>query len=85
MQDVIIYTTPICHYCDLAKALLDSLKVPYTSIDISTSALLRDEMIKRSNGRRTVPQIFIGETHIGGFDELNALNKVGRLQDYLTS
>lgn len=84
MQEVIIYSTPICPYCERAKALFDKVEVPYTIVDISSNVGLRDEMVKRSGGRHTVPQIFIGNSHIGGFDELKTLHQLGKLQDYLT-
>lgn len=83
MQDVIIYVTPICPYCTRAKALFDKLGVPYKIIDVSTSADLREEMISRSKGRTSVPQIFIGDAHIGGFDDLYALYLAKKLNTYL--
>ncbi|MBM3632674.1 MAG: glutaredoxin 3 [Alphaproteobacteria bacterium] len=83
MQDVIIYVTPICPYCVRAKALFDKLGVPYKIIDVSTSDDLRKEMILRSNGRTSVPQIFIGDVHIGGFDDLYALYVAQELNTYL--
>lgn len=83
MHDVIIYVTPICPYCIRAKALFDKLDVPYKIIDISTNDVLREEMILRSNGRTSVPQIFIGDAHIGGFDDLYALYLAKELNTYL--
>jgi glutaredoxin 3 len=83
MQDVTIYVTPICPYCVRAEALFDKLGVPYKIIDVSTSGDLREEMILRSNGRTSVPQIFIGDIHIGGFDDLYALYVAKELNTYL--
>jgi len=81
--EVIIYVTPICPYCVRAKALFDKLDVPYTEIDVSTSVDLRQEMITRSGGRTSVPQIFINGTHIGGSDELYSVYQAGDLDHYL--
>ncbi len=79
---VTIYTTPVCPYCAAAKTLLSNRQVNFTEIDVSTRPDLREEMIRRS-GRRTVPQIFIGETHVGGYDDLAALDGAGRLNALL--
>lgn len=79
---VTIYTTPVCPYCAAAKTLLSNRQVSFTEIDVSTRPDLREEMIRRS-GRRTVPQIFIGETHVGGYDDLAALDGAGRLNALL--
>lgn len=79
---VTIYTTPVCPYCTAAKALLRNRQAAFTEIDVSGQQDLREEMIRRS-GRRTVPQIFIGETHVGGYDDLAALNEAGRLDALL--
>jgi len=84
MSKVQIYTTTWCPYCDAAKSLLDDKGVPYDEIDV-TDATLRMEMVQRAHGRRTVPQIFVGDTHVGGFDELYALDKAGRLDPLLNS
>jgi glutaredoxin 3 len=82
MPDVTIYTTVSCPYCVQAKRLLTHKGVPYTEIDVTTNAELRLKMIHAS-GRRTVPQIFIGELSIGGFDELYALDQSGELDGLL--
>ena len=82
MQNVKMYTTPFCGYCYLAKKLLTRKGVAFTEINVMMSPGKREEMVSRS-GRRTVPQIFIGETHVGGFDELQALEQVGRLDSLL--
>ena len=82
MSKVQIYTTNWCPYCDAAKSLLDDKGVPYDEIDV-TDAALRMEMVQRAHGRRTVPQIFVGETHVGGFDEMAALERRGKLDPLL--
>jgi glutaredoxin 3 len=83
MVDVTIYTRMMCGYCAAAKRLLDSKGVTYTEHDASFSPELRQEMIQRANGRYTFPQIFIGEVHVGGSDELHALERQGRLDELL--
>ena len=83
MPKVIINVTPNCPYCILAKALFDKLGIPYTIIDVSTDDALRQEMVKQSGGRTSVPQIFIDGLHIGGCDDLYALHKTGGLDKYL--
>jgi glutaredoxin 3 len=82
MPDVTIYTRMMCGYCAAAKRLLDRKGVAYTEHDASFSPELRQEMISRS-GRWTFPQIFIGETHVGGSDELHALEAAGKLDPLL--
>jgi glutaredoxin 3 len=79
MSKVQIYTTNWCPYCNAAKALLTDKGVPYEEIDV-TDPMLRDSMIERAHGRRTVPQIFIGETHVGGYDDMAALERRGQLE-----
>lgn len=81
MPNIIIYTTKICPYCVMAKRLLDRKGVVYTEINVDEPAL-REEMISKSN-RRTVPQIFIGDRHIGGFDDLYALDRQNLLDPLL--
>jgi glutaredoxin 3 len=83
MSKVQIYTTGWCPYCYAAKALLDDKGVAYDEIDASDSAV-RAEMIQRAHGRRTVPQIFIGDRHVGGYDEIAALERHGQLDPYLS-
>lgn len=83
MAEVTIYTRMMCGYCAAAKRLLDSKGVTYTEHDASFSPDLRQEMIGRANGRSTFPQIFIGDTHVGGSDELHALERSGRLDALL--
>ena len=83
MAPVKIYTTPICPYCVRAKALLKKKGAAYDEIDVLMDADARKEMDARSHGARTVPQIFIGDTPVGGFDELHALDKEGKLDSLL--
>jgi len=78
MSKVQIYTTNWCPYCNAAKSLLHDKGVSYEEIDV-TDPSLRDAMIQRAHGRRTVPQIFIGETHDGGYDDMAALERRGQL------
>jgi glutaredoxin 3 len=83
MTEITIYTRMMCGYCAAAKRLLDNKGVAYTEHDASFSLELRQQMIGRANGRSTFPQIFIGETHVGGSDELHALERDGRLDAML--
>jgi glutaredoxin 3 len=76
---VVVYSTLLCPFCHRAKALLRNKGVSFVEIDVGMDANKRAEMTKRAHGRRTVPQIFIGETHVGGCDDLQALEKQGRL------
>ncbi len=82
MQDVVMYTTPFCGYCYLAKKLFAGKRVEITEINVMMTPRRREEMVSRS-GRRTVPQIFIGETHVGGFEDLEVLERAGRLDPML--
>lgn len=84
MRPVEIYTTPICPYCAMAKRLLQKKGVSYSEIDVSRDPSLREAMIQRAHGRRTVPQIFVGDTHVGGCDDLYALEDAGKLDPLLT-
>jgi glutaredoxin 3 len=83
MTNIIIYSTKICPYCVRAKKLLDAKGQAYEEIDVSDDPALREKMMEKAGGRRTVPQIFIGEQHIGGFDDLNALDRKGELDKLL--
>lgn len=86
MPSITIYTTPVCPYCVRAKNLLKQKGVEaYEEIDVSGDAAIRDAMVVRAGGRRTVPQIFIGDTHVGGFDDLAALDRAGKLEPLLNS
>ena len=83
MKPVEIYTTPICGFCHRAKMLLKSKGVEFTEIDLFDEPERREEMIQRANGGRTVPQIWIGEDHVGGCDDLYALEHAGKLDAML--
>jgi glutaredoxin 3 len=83
MQPVEIYTTRYCPYCVAAKALLKRKGVTYKEIDVGFVSGRREEMIQRANGRMTVPQIFIGDVHVGGNDDLQALERAGKLDPLL--
>ena len=76
-----MYTGPLCNFCDAAKRLLLRNNLEFNEIDISTKDELRDEMIKKSNGRRTIPQIFFDDYHVGGYQELRVLEKNGELDN----
>ena len=79
MKDITVYSGPMCNFCDAAKRLLSRNNLNYKEIDISTKEGLRDEMTKRANGRRTIPQIFFDDYHVGGYQELRELEKTGKL------
>ena len=78
-----MYTGPMCNFCDAAKRLFARNNLTYTEIDISTKDSLREEMIKKANGKRTIPQIFFDDHHVGGYVELRALEKENKLIDLL--
>ena len=79
MKNITVYSGPMCNFCDAAKRLLLRYNLNYNEIDISTKEGLRDEMTKRANGRRTIPQIFFDDYHVGGYQELRELEKTGKL------
>jgi glutaredoxin 3 len=83
MADITIYTTELCGFCRRAKALLDEKGAKYDEIDVTYDAGKRAEMMQRANGRRTVPQIFISGQHVGGCDDLYALDHKGGLDPML--
>lgn len=83
MKSVEIYTTPTCSFCHAAKALLSRKGVPFTEIDVSRDPSVRAAMTRRAQGGRTVPQIFIGGGHLGGCDDLHALDGAGKLDAML--
>lgn len=83
MKTVEIYTSPFCGYCHAAKRLLTSKGVAFTEYDISRTPGLRATMMQRAHGRHTVPQIFVGDTHVGGCDDLYALERAGKLDPLL--
>ncbi|SFH05092.1 glutaredoxin 3 [Palleronia marisminoris] len=83
MATVEIYTTPLCGYCHAAKRLLKSKDVSFSETDVSRDPDLRAKMTQRANGSRTVPQIFIDDTHVGGYDDLAKLERDGKLDRLL--
>ena len=83
MKNVTIYTGPYCNYCDAAKRLLTRNNVPYKEINVAEVDGAKDEMIKKANGKKTIPQIFFDDQHIGGYDEVRALEKENKLQAML--
>jgi glutaredoxin 3 len=83
MPQIVIYTTSTCPYCHRAKALLNEKQAPFEEISVEGSASRRAEMAARAGGRQTVPQIFIGDRHIGGCDDLFELQHEGKLDALL--
>ena len=83
MQSVEIYTSPLCGFCHAAKRLLTQKSVPFAEVDLSRQPNKRAEMLAKSGGKHTVPQIFVGQTHVGGCDELYALERSGKLDQLL--
>tara|TARA_B100000965_G_scaffold333381_1_gene298249 strand:- start:951 stop:1205 length:255 start_codon:yes stop_codon:yes gene_type:complete len=79
MKNIIMYTGPLCNFCDAAKRLLVRNNLNFKEIDISSKDGLREEMIKKANGKRTIPQIFFNDLHIGGYQELRELEKSNNL------
>ena len=83
MKNVIVYMGPMCAFCDAAKRLLNRNNIPYKEINIAIEEGKRDEMLKKSNGRKTIPQIFFEDYHVGGYEELRALEKEKKLKNLL--
>ena len=83
MKKVTVYMGPMCAYCDAAKRLLVRNNIPYEEVNIALDTEQRDEMIEKANGKRTIPQIFFDDQHIGGYDEVRALEKENKLKDLL--
>ena len=83
MKSIIMYTGPVCNFCDAAKRLFARNNISFKEIDISTKDGLRDEMIQKANGKRTIPQIFFDDYHVGGYIELRELEKKGQLLNLL--
>ena len=83
MKSVTIYTGPLCNYCEAAKRLLTRNNVDYKEINIATVDGAMDEMISKANGKRTIPQIVFDDQHMGGYDDVRALEKDNKLQDLL--
>lgn len=84
-QQVVIYSTPSCGYCVMAKRLLDRKGASYQEVDVSRERHLRAEMVGRAGGRMTVPQIFIGDQHVGGYTDLAELDRRGQLDRLLAA
>jgi len=85
MQKVVIYTGDLCVHCDLAIDLLNRKKIKFTEYNVAKDSSKREEMFKKSNGAKTVPQIFIGKHHVGGNVELQALERDGKLDSLLNT
>lgn len=85
MKSVEIYTSPLCGFCHSAKRLLKSKAIKFTEIDVLQNPDRKIEMIQRANGVRTVPQIFVGDLHVGGCDDLYALERTGKLDALLAA
>ena len=83
MPDILIYTANLCPFCTMAKRLLDKKGATYSEINVDSEPNLRQKMMEETK-RRTVPQIYIGDTHVGGFDELRALDMKGELDPLLS-
>ena len=83
MKNITMYTGPLCNFCEAAKRLFVRNNLKFEEIDISTKDGLRDEMIKKANGKRTIPQIFFDNHHVGGYMELRELEKTGKLNNIL--
>lgn len=85
MKNVEIYTSPLCGFCHAAKRLLNGKGISFTEYDLSRTPEKRAEMLGRANGSHTVPQIFVGETHVGGCDDLFALDRAGKLESLMAA
>ena len=85
MKPVEIYTSPLCGFCHAAKRLLTQKGVDYSEVDVLANPDRKPEMIQRAGGSRTVPQIFIGDMHVGGCDDLHALERAGKLDGLLAA
>ena len=85
MKKILMYSGPMCNFCEAAKRLLNRNNLEYEVLDISTKEGLREEMTKKSNGRKTIPQIFFDDYHVGGYQELRELEKSGKLAQYLNN
>tara|TARA_B100001989_G_scaffold223829_1_gene177980 strand:- start:397 stop:651 length:255 start_codon:yes stop_codon:yes gene_type:complete len=83
MKKILMYSGPMCNFCEAAKRLLNRNNLKFEVIDISEGTDIRDEMIKKSNGKRTIPQIFFDDYHVGGYVELRELEKNGTLKGLL--
>ena len=83
MKNVTVYMGPRCNFCDAAKRLLKRNNIPYNEINIALDINKKEEMLKKSNGKRTIPQIFIEDYHVGGYVELRELEKKGKLDNLI--
>ena len=83
MKNITMYSGPLCNFCEAAKRLLLRNNLDFKEIDISTQDGLKEEMIKKANGRRTIPQIFFDDHHVGGYQELRVLEKNGELKNLI--
>ena len=83
MKNVTIYMGPMCAFCDAAKRLLNKKNIPYKEVNIALDESKLNEMLKKSNGKKTIPQIFFDEQHMGGYDDVRVLEKENKLQDLL--
>ena len=83
MKKIVVYTGPFCNFCDAAKRLLKRNGLSFSEIDVSSGEKIKEEMIKKSNGQRTIPQIFFDDYHVGGYTELRELEKSNNLKEKL--
>ncbi len=83
MKKIVVYTGPFCNFCDAAKRLLKRNGLNFEEIDVSSGENIKEEMIKKTNGQRTIPQIFFGDYHVGGYTELRELEKSNNLKEKL--
>ena len=83
MKPIEIYTSPLCGYCHAAKRLLNQKGLSFSEIDVLMHPSRKKEMVQRAGGRTSVPQIFIGEKHVGGYDDISALERAGKLDPLL--
>ena len=83
MKKITIYTGPFCNYCDAAKKLLTRNNATFKEVNVATVKGAKEEMVKKANGKMTIPQIFFDDQHIGGYDEIRALEKENKLQEML--
>ena len=83
MKKIIMYTGPMCNFCDAAKRLLNRNNANFTEVNIASKEGLMEEMIQKANGKRTIPQIFIDDKHIGGYQELRELEKQDKLLELI--
>ena len=83
MKNDTVYMGPMCAFCDAAKRLLNKKNIPYKEINIALDESKLNEMLKKSNGKKTIPQIFIEQYHVGGYEELRALENKGELDNLI--